>query len=134
MKIIKTFCLVTLSLCSTILLHAQEEVTGKIVKPVELKTPAPMNNKPLLAPDVKPQPAIAFTKEETGVTPSKTPSPFNKDENIKTAEAAKPILTAEEAKILAGKSERPKPLETVPVVNEETKPQIIVAPAVLKEQ
>ena len=76
MKIIKTFCLVTLSLCSTILLHAQEEVTGKIVKPVELKTPAPMNNKPLLAPDFVPQPSIAFTKEATEVTPSKTPSPF----------------------------------------------------------
>ena len=55
MKIIKTFCLVTISLCVTTLLHAQELKT-EVGKPIEPKLTSADNRPspaPVLIPDAK---------------------------------------------------------------------------------
>ena len=108
MKSIKSFCLVTICLCATTLLHAQE-VKAEIAKPAESTVPPP-GSKPAATPDLISQPKmIELRKSENAV--QETPSPYNKvKSNDKDPVTS---LSAENAKILAGKGERPKQLQQV---------------------
>ena len=135
MKIIKTFLLVTVGLCATTLLQAQE-IKTEILKPTAIKLPpaSDISNKPSPAPQLKPM---------NGVTPIEAPSPLKKDENKSqpedpktealTIEANGPKnnLTAEQLKTLNGIAEKPK--QTAPAVAvltpQNVKPVMIAAPA-----
>lgn len=130
MKIIKSFLFITASLCVTTLVHAQD-IKAEIAKPIESTVPAP-GSRPAATPELMPQPKmIELKKRENAV--QETPSPYNKVKNDTNPAAS---LSAENAKILAGKAERPK--QTTPVAALDApnvKPQILVAPApvVLKQ-
>ena len=130
MKIIKSFLFITASLCVTTLVHAQD-IKAEIAKPIESTVPAP-GSRPAATPDLISQPKmIELRKRENAV--QETPSPYNKVKNDTNPAAS---LSAENAKILAGKAERPK--QTTPVAALDApnvKPQILVAPApvVLKQ-
>ena len=135
MKIIKSFCLVSIGLCATVLLHAQDikNIKAEIAKPAESTVPPP-GSKPAATPDLISQPKmIELRKSENAV--QETPSPYNKVKSNDKDPATS--LSAENAKILAGKGERPK--QTTPMAASDAqnvKPPILLAPVpvVLKQE
>lgn len=131
MKIIKSFLFITASLCVTTLIHAQD-IKAEIAKPIESTVPAP-GSKPAATANVTPQPKmIELRKSENAV--QETPSPYKVKNDTNPAAS----LSAENAKILAGKAERPKLTAPVAALDAPNvvKPQILVpsAPVVLKQE
>ncbi len=129
MKIIKPFLLVTVGLCATSLLHAQE-IKTEILKPTEIKAPpaTTITNMPSPAPMLMPMNGVA--PKEAAVVTSPTPSPLNKDENKKQVG---PInnLTSEQLKTLNGIAQKPKSIAPVATLDaaQNIKPVIVSAPA-----
>ncbi|MBL7702905.1 MAG: hypothetical protein JNM14_11695 [Ferruginibacter sp.] len=128
MKIIKSTLLVTIVLCATTRLHAQQEKNNlapqlkpEVLKQEEMKAPPQTGlNTPSPQPELKPQPGTQLPRE--AAAPSNT-KPQQNDEGKSEAKALpKPKtvvldngagdetknLTPEQQNILNGKSERPK--------------------------
>lgn len=121
MKIIKSFLLVTVGICATTLLYAQD-VKTETAKPEEIKIPTrAATNTPSPAPEFKPQPGGAAPKAATSATVAEAPSPLTRKENVKPEEKENleakifnknDIATPggeEGRKKLAGKSTSPAP-------------------------
>jgi hypothetical protein len=91
MKIIKSFLLMVIGLCTSALLHAQE-VTTQVQKHTEVIPPpaSAASNAASPAPVFKPQPAVAATAPAAAAV-AETPSAFKKKEAAKTSD--KPKLT-----------------------------------------
>ena len=132
MKIIKSFFLVTISLCATTLLHAQE-LKAEVGKPVEIKQPS-ADNRPSPAPVVKPQDGIVPTAPAKA---AETPSPLKREETNNQAEQPKTEVKTMDAnaatnKLSAGNkagngaSEKPPQILVTPNTTE-----LIVKPAPL---
>ncbi len=111
---IKYSTLMILGLCATVLLHAQEMKT-EISKPAEMK-PIPALNIPSPVGEFIPQPGIV-PKESVAV--SETAAPAKSDGRISpNVGTASPVqLSEQDAKILAGKGEKPKQSVAAPVTN-----------------
>jgi hypothetical protein len=128
MKIIKSILLLTVVLCATTRLHAQQQknnqppqLKAEVVKQEEIKTPPQaLVNTPSPQPELKPQPGTPLPKEAAAST---NKQPQQNDEGTSEAKALpKPKtvildngtgdetkkLTPEQTNILNGKSERPK--------------------------
>jgi hypothetical protein len=145
MKIIKSFCLVTVCLSSTALLQAQN-LTAKTATPPESTIPAP-GGKPAVAPDLQPA-SIITPKAMTMDVNQKTPSPVNMDDNkktpekenitLKTVDADAPTnqLTAEQINTLNGKATLPKQSAIAPGTpgTDNAKPLPLAKPVLVKEQ
>lgn len=118
MKIIKLIPAFIICLCSSALLHAQENKT-EIAKPVEVKIAATDANKPSPQPVFKPQPQVAASATDAPAA-AETPSPLTRKEEAKPAGKDKPqvkivsdndVVTPggeEGRRILAGKTARPE--------------------------
>jgi hypothetical protein len=116
MKIIKALLLSIVGLCAISCLHAQQ-LQNEIAKPVEVKIPAIVNNKPSPQPALIPQPQVAATDAPTAA--AETPSPLTRKEDAKPAvkekqevkiASDKEVVTPggeEGRKIMAGKSSKP---------------------------
>lgn len=157
MKIIKSTLLLTVVLCATTLLHAQQaknensnnppQLKAEVIKQEEMKTPPQAGvNTPSPQPELKPQPGTPLPKEAAATTNTK---PQQNDEGASKAKAlSKPKnvvldngtgdetkkLTPEQQNILNGKSERPKN-SGVPVANsnEQKTTQVQPAPPDIKQ-
>lgn len=140
MKIIKPLLLLTICICTTTILSAQE-LKPEPAKPVAIKIPDD-ENKP--SPEFRQQPVTPPTKTISSVVAEK-PSPREIDENLKPTENAKPValtidadaatkkLTAQQLKTSNGISERPK-VPTVPpnTIDHNARPVTVTKPAVVK--
>lgn len=156
MKIIKSILLLTVVLCATTRLYAQQQknnqtpqLKAEVVKQEEIKAPpqeGPMNT-PSPQPALKPQPGSPLPRE--AAAPANT-KPQQNDEGTSDAKALpKPKtvildngtgdetkkLTPEQQNILNGKSERPKN-SGVPVANskEQKTTQVQAAQTGIKQQ
>jgi len=145
MKIIRSFCLITVCLGTATLLHAQQaqDIKTEIAKPVQVNIPQ-AENKPSPQPVFTAQPGITL-KPDAPATVNETPSPFKKDEKNKVTEPAKltmklvdenqnkKTLSAEDNKTLNGVSEKPKHLAAATANDAQAaKPLSLVAPAIVK--
>ena len=148
MKIIKLFLLITVCLCATTLVHAQQ-AKNENNKPPVLKTevlkqpeaklsPRAVHNN-VSSPELKPQDA-----NEKPVA-AEAPKSLVSEEEIKRQEKEKPAMKTDEAnsnavpggeegkKIFAGKAETPKQAPATPnTIDQNTRP--LPKPAVSKEQ
>lgn len=106
MKIIKSLFLITVGICTTTLLHAQE-VKTLVVNKTEVKMPPQVTptNAPSPMPEFKAQPQVAAVAKEAPAVAAETPSPLKKDRDSKPTQN----MSAEQAKILAGKADNIKP-------------------------
>lgn len=119
MKIIKSVSALTVFVCTTVLLHAQELKT-EVAKPVEINIPANANNKPSPQPQLKPQPQVAATATEVPAAEA-APSPLTRKEDAQPVEKEKPEIKTlnkkdivisggeEGRKKMTGNTTRPKP-------------------------
>jgi len=130
MKIIRSFLLITVCLCATTLLHAQQaknennkppELTTEVLKQPEVKIPSQTaHNTPSPTPELKPQ--LATEKPVAAETPKSLVS----EEEVKPQQKEKPATKIDESntnaipggeegrKIFAGKAETPKQGTTTP--------------------
>jgi hypothetical protein len=129
MKIIKSLLLAAVCLSATTLLHAQEIKTAS-AKPVQANIPEGANNKPSPQPELKPQPQVAAIATEAPAAVLETPSPLKIDKDSKPVQN----MSAEQAKILAGKTERPKPAAPTPNTIDPNARPVPTKPAVEKVQ
>lgn len=116
MKIIKLFLLVAISLCTTVLLHAQN-IKTEIAKPVEIKqqTTAEKSDSPM--PELKHLPG--FGKEIGATAKAEISAPLKQHEYKELGEDIKPValtvdvnqrtknLTPQQLNTQNGKAEKP---------------------------
>jgi len=111
MNMIQVLIAGTFCLSAAVSAQAQQEVKTKLATENNITTvPAP-GSKRALAKDAKPLPAVAL-EMAPAVPVAETPSPFTKEKNGTATQDSKPAMTAEQAKILSGTTERPKQAAT----------------------
>ena len=115
MKIIRSFCLITVCLGTATMLHAQQaqDIKTEIAKPVASTVPPP-GAKPALAADVVPAPAAAFREMPKAVV-YEAPSPYKRDES-----QSKVAPAEDKARQIT-----PTPVADIP----QAKPQAVLTPA-----
>jgi hypothetical protein len=122
MKIIQSFFLITVCLCATNLLHAQEAKTTP-VKPIEVKT--------IQAPTVQP----GSTATPQAATENTKPAPSDeKNEGIKTPAKEKIEFRTVEAKPVTELKKEPAAVQPLITPNTNTVKPVPVQKSVVKEQ